>query len=58
MMPSFDRVVITWIVEILPREESQLVFTNRSMIDDCSHCSYIKKVRMSEILELCTFFSI
>ena len=58
MMPSFNGIVTVWTTEIFPMEESQPVFTNWSMIDNCSCHSCTKRVQIPKILELCTTFRI
>ena len=55
---SFNSIVTTQIHEIFPREESQPMFANRSMIDYSSCCSYAKRIRVSKVLELYSTFGI
>ena len=52
MTPQFKWVKSTWTTEIFLREKSQLIFSDRSIIDNSSHCSYTWRVRMSKIFEL------
>ena len=34
ILPRLNGVYIIWILQVLPREESKSIFTDRSMIDD------------------------
>ena len=51
MMSRFDRVITTWIAEILPREKSQPVFAYKSMVHDHSCCSCTKQVQITKVFE-------
>ena len=51
MTPQFKWVKSTWTTEIFSRKKSQLIFSDRSMIDDSSHHSCTQRVRMSKIFE-------
>jgi len=58
MSTGFNRIYLTWTWKVPSRKESESIFTNWSMIDNCSDSSCTEWVRVAKVLKLQTSIDI